>query len=54
LISEYITQGESLDQPLGLISPERWQSMSERLLQYNIIKNVPKLSDSVDLTLWSV
>ncbi|MFZ1027041.1 MAG: ABC transporter substrate-binding protein [Limnoraphis robusta] len=54
LISEYITQGESLDQPLGLISPERWKTMSERLVQYNIIKNVPKLSDSVDLTVWSV
>jgi len=54
LISNYITSGESLDQPLGLISPERWQSMTKRLVQYNIIKNAPNLSDSIDLSLWSV
>ncbi len=54
LISEYITLGERLNQPLGLISAERWQSMAERLVQFNIIKSAPTLSDSVDLTLWSV
>ncbi|MEB3279033.1 MAG: ABC transporter substrate-binding protein [Lyngbya sp.] len=54
LISEYITLGESLDEPLGLISTERWRTMSERLVKYNIIKTAPTLSDSIDLTLWSV
>ena len=54
LISEYITLGESLDKPLGLISSERWRTMSERLLKYNIIKTAPNLSDSIDLTVWSV
>ncbi|MEL7037801.1 MAG: ABC transporter substrate-binding protein [Cyanobacteria bacterium J06592_8] len=53
LISEYITQGNSLEQPLGLISPERWQTMTERLLQYHILKTAPNPSESLDLTLWS-
>ncbi len=54
LIANYITSGKSLDQPLGLISPERWQSMTQRFVEYNIIKTAPNLSDSIDLSLWSV
>ncbi len=53
LIADYI-QLEGNPDKMGLISPQRWQTMSEKLAQYGMIESVPDLSDSLDSQLWSI
>lgn len=53
LIADYIQLQGNPDK-IGLISPQRWQTMSEKFAQYGMIESVPDLSDSLDSELWPI
>lgn len=49
-VANYVQSGS---QPIGVINPQRWQQSARQLAQAGLIKKVPRLTTSVDVSLWS-
>ncbi|MEM9805089.1 MAG: ABC transporter substrate-binding protein [Cyanobacteria bacterium P01_D01_bin.56] len=49
-VANYVQSGGS--QPIGVISPQRWQQSTRQLARAGLIEKVPPLTTSVDVSLW--